>query len=82
MNFYEGNIFWNIISKKYSKKVNFVFFFFLTKSLLMDKVIKNKRGTELATSGSSDYKPSAEKCLFGYILSHQVWCNVKLFLCY
>ena len=30
-------------------------------SLLMDKIIKNKRSTELVTSRSSGYKTSSEK---------------------
>ena len=46
-------------------------FFFQTQSLLMDKVIKNKRGLELVTSHSSGYKTSSKKFLY-YILSDQV----------
>ena len=41
------------------KKVNY--FFFPAQSLLMDKVIKNKRGPELVTSPSSGYKTSSRK---------------------
>ena len=41
------------------KKVNFVFFF-PAQSLLMDKVIKNKRAVELVTSPSSGYKTSSQ----------------------
>ena len=52
-----------------------------TQSLLIDKVIKNKRGLELVNSRSSGYEKSWEKFL--YILSDQVWWrNVKLFLSY
>ena len=39
-------------------------YFFQTQSLLMDKVIKNKRGLELVTSRSSGYKTSSEKFLY------------------
>ena len=38
-------------------------FFFQTQSLLMDNVIKNKRGLELVTSVSSGHKTSLEKFL-------------------
>ena len=44
-------------------------FFFRTQSLLMDKVIKNKRGLELVTSRSSGHKTSSEKFLYSlYII--------------
>ena len=36
----------------------------LSKSLLTDKVIKNKRDVELVTSRSSGYKTSSEKFLY------------------
>ena len=42
------------------KKGNFIFFFRI-QSLLMDKLIKNKRDLELETSRSSDYETSSEK---------------------
>ena len=35
-----------------------------TQSLLMDKVIKNKRGLELATSCTSGYETSSEKFFY------------------
>ena len=41
-----------------------LYFFFRTQSLLMDKVIKNKRGLELVTSRSSSYETSSEKFLY------------------
>ena len=41
-----------------------LYFFFRAKSLYMDRVIKNKRGLELVTSCSSDYKTSSEKFLY------------------
>ena len=39
-------------------------YFFQTQSLLMDKVIKNKRGRELVTSPSSGHETSSEKLLY------------------
>ena len=39
------------------------YFFFRIESLFMDKVIKNERGLELVTSGSSGYEISSEKFL-------------------
>ena len=47
-------------------------FVFQTQPLLMDKVIKNKRGLELVTSCSSDRKTSSEKFLYLFILPDQV----------
>ena len=59
------------------------YFFFWTQSLLMVKVIKNKRGLELVTCHSSDYKISSQNLFISYILSDQVWwCNIKRFLSY
>ena len=40
------------------------FFPFRNQSLLMDEVIKNKRGLELVTSSSSGYKASLQKFLY------------------
>ena len=49
------------------KKVNF--FFFRNQSLLIDKVIKNKRRLELVTSRSPGHKTSSEKSLYSlYII--------------
>ena len=44
------------------KKDNY--FLFRTQSLLMDKIIKNKRGLELVTSHSSGCETSSEKFLY------------------
>ena len=41
-----------------------LYFFFRTQSLLMCKVIKNKRGLGLVTSHTSDYEASPEKFLY------------------
>ena len=43
---------------------HYFYFFFRTQSLLMDKIIKNKRGLELVTGHSSGYKTSSEKFLY------------------
>ena len=40
------------------------FFFFQAEYLSIDKIIKNKRGLELGTSGYSGYKTSSEKVLY------------------
>ena len=59
--YFEGRL------SKSLKKVNFTFF--RTQSLLIDKVIKNKRGLEPVTSRSSVYKISSEKFLYSlYII--------------
>ena len=42
---------------------NLALFFLSTQSLLLDKVIKNKRGLELVTSCSAGYETSSEKIL-------------------
>ena len=58
-------------------------FFFQPQSLLMDKVIKNKRGLDLVTSRSSSYETSSEDYFISYILSHHVWWYIiKQFLSY
>ena len=41
-----------------------LYFFFPDQSLLIDKVIKNKKGLELVTSPSSGYKTSSKKFLY------------------
>ena len=41
-----------------------LYFFFPNQSLLIDKVIKNKKGLELVTSPSSGYKASSKKILY------------------
>ena len=53
------------------KKVNF-YFFFQTQSLLMNKVIKNKRGLKLVSCHSSGYKTSSQKFLYWL---HIIWPN-------
>ena len=74
-----------LLKKRYferelSKSLKKVYFFFWTQSLLMDRVIKIKRGLELVTSRSASYKTSSEKLL---MLSDQVWWyNIKEFLSY
>ena len=58
-------------------------FFFQTQSLLMYKVIKNKRGLELLTSLSSGYETSSEKFLYYlYITWPSLICNIKQLLSY
>ena len=60
-----------------------LYFFFPTQSLLMDEIIKNKRGLELVNSPSSGYKTSSKNFFISYTLSDHVWwCNMKRFLSY
>ena len=67
--------------QKALKKLSF--FFFRTQSLLMDKVIKNKRGLDLVNSLYSATKQVQKNSFIRYRLSDQVWCcNVKQFLSY
>ena len=78
--FFKNKIFWKRIIKNLLK--SWLYFLFQTQSLLIDKVMKNKRGLELVTSCFSGYKTSSQKFLY-YILSDQVWwCNIKWFLSY
>ena len=73
---FKNKKFWKRIIKK---KVNFIF---RTQSLLIYKIIKNKRVLEPVNIHSSGYEKSSEKFLC-YVLSDQVWwCNVKQFLSY
>ena len=54
-----------ILKEDYQKALKkLTLFFFQTQSLLMDKVIKNKRGLELVTSPSSGDETSSEKFLY------------------
>ena len=46
------------------KNLYLLYFFFRTQSLLMDKIIKNKRGLELVTSLPSGHKTSSDFELF------------------
>ena len=50
-------------------------FFFPTQSLLMDKVIKKKRGLKLVTSCSSGYQTSSEKFLYQF---HIIWPSLLM----
>ena len=61
-NSFRNKIFWKRIIKKPFKKVNYLFF--QIQSLLMDKVIKNKRGLELVNGRTSGYETSSEKILY------------------
>ena len=73
-NSFKNKMFWKGIIKNLLKSK--LYFFIPTQSLLMYKVIKNKRGLELMTSPSSGYKISSK-------LSDQIWwCNIKPFLSY
>ena len=72
---FENKKFWKWLSKSLLKSQ--LYFFFRTPSLLMNKVIKSKRGLELVISRSLKNPP------IRYILSDQVWrCSVKQFLGY
>ena len=80
---FKSKIFWKRIIKKPEKRQ--LYFLFWTQSLLIDELIKNKRGLALVTSSSSGYKTSSEKFLYysSDVLFDQVWwCNTKRFLSY
>ena len=62
INSFKNKIIWKRIIKKPYKSL--LYFFFWTQSLLIDKVIKNKRILELVNSCSSGYKKSPEKFLY------------------
>ena len=47
-----------------SKSLIKLYFFFQTQSLLMDKVIKSKRGLELVIGHSSGYETSSKNLLY------------------
>ena len=82
-NSFKSKIFWKRIIKKPERRQ--LCFLFWTQSLLIDKLIKNKRGLELVTSSSSGYKTSSEKFLYysSYVwFDHIWWCNTKRFLSY
>ena len=61
-NSFKKKIFWKRIIKRPLKSQ--LYFFFWTQSLLMDKVIKNKRSLELVTNRTSAYERSSEKFLY------------------
>ena len=67
-NSFKNEVFWKRTIKKPLKSL--LYLFFLIQSLLMDKVIKNKRGLELGTSRSSGHKTSSEKLLYSL---HIIW---------
>ena len=59
-----------------------LYFFFLTQSLLIDKVIKNKRDLENVQSLFRLWK-FQKNSFVSYILSDKgQWCNIKQFLSY
>ena len=69
-----------IIKKPWKSQLSF---FYWTQSLLMDKIIKNKRSMKLETNCSSGCKTSSENSFISYVLSDQIWwCNIKQFLSY
>ena len=55
-----------ILKENYQKNVkkNQLYFFFQTQSLLMNKVIKNKRDLKLVASRSIGYETSSEKFFY------------------
>ena len=59
--YFEGGL------SKSLKKVNY--FFFPTQSLLMDRIIKDKRGLELVISRSSGYEVVQKNSFIMYYLS-------------
>ena len=69
-----------IIKKPWKSQL---YFFLHTQSLLIGRIIKNKRGLELVTSHFSGYETSSKYSFIHYILSDQVWWHiVKQFLSY
>ena len=61
-----------IIKKPWKSQL---YFFFRIQSLLMDKVIKNKRGLELVTSHSSGYETRSEKFLYSLYI---IWPSLMM----
>ena len=68
---------------KYSLK-SWLYFFLQTQSLLMKKVVKNKKDLELLTLALQVTKQVHKNLFISYnaILSDQVWCNIKQVLSY
>ena len=65
--FHTRKSFKDILKANYQKLLKVqLYFFFRTQSLLMDKIIKKKRGLKLVTSRPSSYKRSSQK--FSYQL--------------
>ena len=73
-NSFENEKFWKMIIKK-PLKIQ-LYFFFRTQSLLMDKVIKNKRGLEVVISHSSGYKTSPEKFFYSLYI---IWPSLMMY---
>ena len=61
-NYFKNKVFWKGIIKNLLKSE--LYFFFQTQSLLIDKVIKNKRGLKQGTSHSSGYKTNTQKIIY------------------
>ena len=69
--------------KRLSSSLKKVYFCFQTLSLLMDKIIKNKRGLELGPVALQATKQVQKNSFISYVLSDQVWwCNIKWFFSY
>ena len=80
-NSFENKIFWKRIIKQSLKSL--LYFCFQTLSLLMDKIIKNKRGLELGPVALQATKQVQKNSFISYVLSDQVWwCNIKWFFSY
>ena len=81
-NYFKNKIFWKRIIKKFLK--SHLYFFFQTQSLLMDKVIKNKRCLELVTRRSKDCETSSKIMLLViyYLTKFDDVINIKRFLRY
>ena len=73
--YFKSKIFRKSIIKKPFKKGNFLFF--RAQSLSIDKIITKQRGP-----GTSDQWLFRLNSFVSYVLSDQVWCNIKLFLSY
>ena len=79
--FLENQILWKRVIKKILKKLTW--FFLCTHSLLMDKIVKNKRGLELITTLSLCCKTWLEKYFFSDLSPGQFWWfSTKGFLSY
>ena len=70
---FKNKTFWKRIIKKPSE--SWLYFFFHNQSLLMDKVIKNKRGLALATSRFSSHETSSEKFFYSLYI---IWPSLMM----
>ena len=69
--------------KRLSNSLKNVYFCFQTLSLLMGKIIKNKRSLELGPVALQATKQVQKNSFISYVLSDQVWwCNIKWFFSY